>query len=79
MAINDYGESSYSSYVYCQYSNGGGGGVTTPNAPTGVSASNTGTTMVPNVCISWNSVSNADTYKDYRCSTSYGAFSQIGS
>gem|GEM_PF-2011131 len=81
-AVNDYGESEKSSYAYCYYSSGGGGGgggTTAPDAPTGVSATNSGTTMVPNIYISWNSVSNATSYKVYRSSSSYGTFSQIGS
>lgn len=76
-AVNNYGESGMSSYTYCSYS-GGGGGTTAPNAPTSVSATNTGTTMVPNIYISWNSVSNADTYKVYRSSSAKGSYSQIG-
>lgn len=78
-AVNDYGESEKSSYTYCYYSGGGGGGTTAPSAPTGVSATNYGTTMVPNICISWNDVSNTDTYKVYRSSSANGSYSQIGS
>ena len=77
-ASNDYGESSYSSYVYCQYSNGGGGGGggggTAPSAPTGVSSSVSGSSIQ----VTWSSVSNASSYKIYRSSSSYGTFSSIG-
>ena len=75
-AVNSYGESDYSSYTYCHYSGGGG---SVPSVPTGVSATNYGSTMVPNIYISWNSVSNATSYKVYRCSSANGSFSQIGS
>ena len=71
-------ESDKSSYAYCQYS-GGGGGTTVPSAPTGVSAENTGSTLVPNVKITWNSVTGATSYKVYRSSTASGTYSQIGS
>lgn len=74
-AINDYGESDYSSHVYCHYSTGGGGGGTTvPNAPTNVSSSVNGSS----VQITWSSVSNASSYKIYWSSSSYGTFSSIG-
>ena len=76
---SDGSESEKSSYAYCQYSGGGGGGVTSPDAPTGVTAENTGSTLVPNVKISWNSVTNATSYKVYRSSTASGTYSQLGS
>ena len=82
-AINDYGESELSSYAYCHYSSGGGGGgggggTTVPNAPTGVDAQNVGNAMLPDVLISWNSVSDATSYKVYRSTTANGTYSQIG-
>lgn len=75
---SDGSESEMSSNAYCHYSGGGGGG-TVPSAPTGVTAENMGTTLVPNVRISWNSVANATSYKVYRSSTASGTYSQIGS
>ena len=75
---SDGSESEMSSYTYCQYSGGGGGG-SVPDAPTGVTATNTGSTMVPNVKIEWNSVTNATSYKVFRSSTASGTYSQIGS
>ena len=71
-------ESSYAS-VECQYSNGGGGGSgggTAPSAPTGISATLTGS----RVKITWNSVSNATEYVVDRSSTYYfGSFDRLGS
>ena len=75
-AVNSAGESGYSSY---DYYNNSGGGTTVPNAPTGVTVTNIGTSSSPQIKISWNSVSNATSYKVYRCSTSSGTYSQIGS
>ena len=74
-AVNSAGESSYSSYASCNYT----GGTTAPNAPTGVSVTNTGTSSSPQLKISWNSVSNATSYKVYRSSSASGTYSQIGS
>ncbi len=77
-AVNSAGESSYSSYAY--YNNtGGGGGTTVPNAPTGVTATNVGTSTSPQIEISWNSVSNATSYKVYRSSSASGTYSLLGS
>ena len=70
-AVNSAGESSYSSYAYCNYS----GGATVPSAPTGVSATVSGS----QIYVSWGSVSNATSYKVYRSSTANGTYSQIGS
>ena len=79
-AVNSAGESSYSSYAYYNNTGGGGGGGTTvPNAPTGVTATNVGTSTVPKIEISWNTVSNATSYKVYRSSSANGSYSQIGS
>ena len=76
-AVNSAGESSYSSYAH--YNNTGGGGTTIPNAPTGVLVTNMGTSSSPQLKISWNSVSNATSYKVFRSSTASGTYSQIGS
>lgn len=78
---SSYEESAMSSYAYCYWncSGGGGGGTTVPNAPTGVTATNVGTSSSPQIKISWNSVSNATSYKVYRSSSSSGSYSQIGS
>ena len=83
-AVNSNGsESEKSDYAYCYYSTGGGGGgggsVTVPDAPTGVTAENTGPVQYPSICISWNSVSNATSYKVYRSTSASGSYSQIGS
>lgn len=76
-------ESEMSSYAYCHYSSGGGGGggggTTVPDAPTGVNAVNVGNAMLPDIKISWNSVSNATSYKVYRSTSASGSYSQIGS
>lgn len=82
-AVNEYGESVLSSSAYCHYSSGGGGGggggTTVPDAPTGVNAVNVGNAMLPDIKISWNSVSNATSYKVYRSTSASGSYSQIGS
>lgn len=82
-AINDYGESELSSYAYCHYSSGGGGGggggstTTVPDAPTGVEAHDNSVVGETWVLISWNSVSNATSYKVYRSSSANGSYSLI--
>ncbi len=79
---NNGAESEKSDYAYCYYSSGGGGGgggTTVPDAPTGVTAENTGPVQYPSICISWNSVSNATSYKVYRSTSASGSYSQIGS
>jgi fibronectin type 3 domain-containing protein len=83
-AVNSSGtESEKSDYAYCYYSSGGGGGggggTTVPDAPTGVNAENYGNAMLPDIRISWNSVSNATSYKVYRSTSANGSYSQIGS
>ena len=72
-------ESNMSNYAYCSYNGGGGGGTTVPNAPTGVTATNVGSSSYPQIEISWNSVSNATSYKVYRSSSASGTYSQLGS
>lgn len=76
-------ESEMSSYAYCYYSGGGGGGggggTTVPDAPTGVTATNIGSTMVPDVKITWNSVSNATGYKVYKSTSANSGYTQLGS
>lgn len=76
-------EGGMSTYAYCHFDNGGSGGggnaTTAPDAPTGVSAYNAGSTAVPNIQISWNSVSNATSYKVYRSTSASSGYSQIGS
>ncbi|MBQ3353892.1 MAG: hypothetical protein IJG41_01935 [Bacteroidales bacterium] len=75
-------ESNKSDYAYCYYSSGGGGGgggTTVPEAPTGINAVNVGNAMLPDIKISWNSVSNATSYKVYRSTSASGSYSQIGS
>ena len=78
-AVNSAGESSYSSYAYYNNTGGGGGGTTVPNAPTGVTATNVGTSSSPQIEISWNAVSNATSYKVYRSSSASGSYSLLGS
>jgi len=75
-AFNSSAESNFSNYAYCHYSygGGGGGGDTKPNAPTGVSASQSGTS----VYVSWNSSTGATSYKVYRSSSSSGTYSLMG-
>ena len=82
-ASNGSATSDYSSYAYVNYSGGntGGGGnqTTKPSAPTGVTAENVGSALIPEVRVSWNSVSNATSYKVYRSTSANGTYSQIGS
>lgn len=90
-AIDCYGdESAKSSYAYCNVENGGGGnggggggggggGVpSAPDAPTGLEAYNVGSTAVPNIKISWNSVSDASSYLIYRSKSANSGYSKIG-
>ena len=74
-AVNSAGESDLSSsYDYYYYS-----ATTVPDAPTGVTATNVGSSSSPQIEISWNSVSNATNYKVYRSSSASGTYSQLGS
>lgn len=73
-AVNSSGsESEKSDYAYCYYSNGGG----VPDAPTGVEAHDNSVVGETWVLISWNSVSNATSYKVYRSSSANGSYSLI--
>lgn len=63
-------ESSMSTYAYCRYNGGGGGGGSAPSAPTGLSAEVSGT----NIFVSWNRVSDADTYDVYWSQTADGEY-----
>lgn len=80
-AVNDYGESGLSESAFCKYSSGGGGGgggsTTVPDAPTGVEAHDNSVVGETWVLISWNSVSNATSYKVYRSSSANGSYSLI--
>ncbi len=60
-------------------SNNGDETETKPSAPTNVYAQNTGSNSAPNVKITWNSVSNATSYKVYRSSSSSGSYTLLGS
>ena len=74
-AVNSAGESDLSSsYDYYYYSP-----TTVPDVPTGVTATNIGSSSSPQIEISWNSVPNATSYKVYRSSSSSGTYTQIGS
>ena len=72
-AFNDDEESEYSNYTHCYFTGGGGGN--TPNPPTGVTASVSGTTVI----VSWNSVDDATSYKVFRSSSASGSYSQLSS
>ncbi len=67
-AVNSAGESAFSSVASCNY-------VTAPTAPTGVSATLSGS----QIQVSWSSVSNATSYKVYRSSSANGSYTLIGS
>jgi len=75
-AVNDGGESDYSNYAYCDFSGGGGGGGGTtdpPNPPTGVTAIQSGSSIV----ISWNGSAGATSYKVYTSSSASGSYTEI--
>lgn len=75
-AYNSKGESDYSSYAV--FENGGNNPTPQkPSAPTGVTAENYGSTTLPNVYISWNSVEGATQYIVYRSTTANGSYTQI--
>lgn len=77
-AINGAIKSNWSNTVVCNYTSGGGGG-SKPDAPTGVTTINNGSALIPEIYISWNSVSEATSYKVFRSSSATGTYSQIGS
>ncbi len=86
-AVNDYGESQYSSPAYCTIQSGGGGSggggtgggsTTLPSAPSGLTGSRQGPAMYPYVYLSWNYTSGADSYIIYRSTSANGTYSQIG-
>jgi len=64
-AVNSAGESALSSFTYCNYSS-----TTKPNAPTGVTATLSGTYIY----ISWNSVPGATSYKVYQSNSASGSY-----
>lgn len=57
--------------------NTGGNTVTKPSAPTNVSCSNQGNSMLPQIYLSWNSVSNATKYVVYRSSSSSYGYTEL--
>ena len=59
--------------------NSGGGETSKPSTPTGLTATVGGSTVLPYVDLSWNSVANADSYNIYRSSSSSGSYTKIGS
>lgn len=84
-AVKGNDESPYSAYAQAYVSNGSGNededddvNDKVPSAPTGVTVSNEGNDLLPNVIIRWNSVSNADYYYIYKSSSANGYYSKIG-
>ncbi len=82
-ALNSYNESEYSSYTYAYISSGGNGGGNSddddiPLSPSNVTATNLGNNYIPEIKISWNSVSNATTYKIYRSNNSSSGYTLLG-
>jgi len=67
--------SEFSDYCSCSFSSTSS---ETLSAPTNVSATNNGSTMVPNIYISWTAVSGASKYNIYRASSASGSYSKIG-
>ncbi|MDR2384159.1 MAG: hypothetical protein LBD80_00655 [Tannerella sp.] len=78
-ASNGSTTSDFSSYAYVNYTSGGGNTSVKPSAPTGVTVSNEGNSIIPMITIKWNSVSDATSYKVYRSTSANGTYSQIGS
>lgn len=79
-AVNEYGNSAYSSIFYHYSPNNGGGGNgggsgSDLSAPTGVSAD----VSESRIYVTWNSVSNASYYRVYRSSSSSGSYSMLES
>ncbi len=58
--------------------NTGGETIHKPSAPTGVHVANYGSVTVPDVRVTWNSVSSASGYYVYRSSSASGTYSKIG-
>lgn len=58
---------------------GGGNTTTKPSAPTNVYAENYGNATIPDVRISWASVTGATKYYVYRSTSANGSYSQLGS
>lgn len=58
---------------------GGGNTTTKPSAPTNVYAENYGNATMPDVRISWASVTGATKYYVYRSTSANGSYSQLGS
>ena len=58
--------------------NTGGETIQKPSAPTGVYVANYGSVTVPDVRVTWNSVSSASGYYVYRSSSASGTYSKIG-
>lgn len=75
-AYNSSTESNYSDYAYCKFYKEEE--VTKPSAPTGVTAESAGPPSAQYVCITWNEVENATSYKVYRATSANGYYSQIG-
>lgn len=71
-------ESTKSNSASCNHTSGGGETETKPNAPTGVTTTYTGSSIIPEIRVSWNSVSGATSYKVYRCNSANGSYVQIG-
>ena len=72
-AINSAGESQQSSTFSVNFT-GGGGGITAPSTPTGLSGFQSGSAIL----LSWNSVSGATSYRVYRSNSSFGTFTLLG-
>ncbi len=79
-AHNQNEESAFSPYIH--YDNNGNDepdeNEKKPAAPTGVSVTNRGNDLYPNLYISWTYVSNATSYKVYRSNSSYGTYTLLG-
>jgi len=75
-ALNSAGESAKSSAVSAKIASGESEG-TKPNAPTGLTASVSGSVALPSVDLSWNSVSGAEYYIVYRSTTASGTYAKI--
>ena len=81
--------SDYSAAARCSFTSGGSGGDEDGegdeggedgnlDAPTGVTASNEGSAMLPNIAVRWNPVQGATGYKVYRGRTADGSYSLLG-